>query len=87
MFSRLRSHSKTTFIVKNIYNNFWKINRSFSTNYPLLQPASPVDPLERFRTTLLFIDGEFVESKTNNWIPVHNPVSKIQMKSHYFSGI
>lgn len=24
--------------------------------------------------TPLFINGRFVESKTNDWIPVHNPV-------------
>ena len=25
-------------------------------------------------TTKLFIDGKFVESKTNKWIDLHNPV-------------
>ena len=26
-------------------------------------------------TTKLFLNNEFVESKTNDWIPLHNPVS------------
>lgn len=31
---------------------------------------SPLQP-----TTKLFIDGKFVESKTSEWLDVHNPVS------------
>ncbi|CAG8673596.1 8149_t:CDS:2 [Funneliformis caledonium] len=69
MFSRLKYHFKTTIIVKNIYNN-WKINRPFSTHLP-----SPVGHLKKDRTTRLFINGEFVESKTDNWIPVYNPAT------------
>ena len=26
-------------------------------------------------TTKLFIDGKFIDSKTEDWLPVHNPVS------------
>ncbi|RIA93566.1 methylmalonate-semialdehyde dehydrogenase [Glomus cerebriforme] len=75
MFSRLRFHPKTTSIVKNINENYWRINRSFSTISPSLQPASPVDSLKSFRKTPLFINGEFIESQTDNWIPVHNPAN------------
>lgn len=28
-------------------------------------------------TTKLFIDGKFVESKTTEWIDIHNPVSEM----------
>ncbi|CAB4374847.1 Methylmalonate-semialdehyde dehydrogenase [Rhizophagus irregularis] len=73
--SRLRLQPKTTSLVNNIYERIWKINRSFSTSHPSLQPASPIDPLKSFRTTPLFINGKFVESITNNWIPVHNPAN------------
>lgn len=75
--SRLRLQPKTTSLVNNIYERIWKINRSFSTSHPSLQPASPIDPLKSFRTTPLFINGKFVESITNNWIPVHNPVNEL----------
>jgi hypothetical protein len=29
----------------------------------------------------LYINGKFVQSKTEEWIPVHNPVSALSMKS------
>lgn len=35
-----------------------------STSYLLFQP-----------TTKMFINGQFVESKTNKWIDLHDPVS------------
>jgi malonate-semialdehyde dehydrogenase (acetylating)/methylmalonate-semialdehyde dehydrogenase len=70
MFFRLRFHPEATSIVR-------KVKRSFSTILPSLQPASPIDPLKSFRTTPLFINGKFVESKTENWIPVYNPVMNI----------
>ncbi|CAI2187154.1 6226_t:CDS:2 [Funneliformis geosporum] len=67
MFFRLKSHSKTTFIVNNICNKC-RINRSLSTNLPSSRRYSP-------DRTRLFINGEFVESKTDNWIPVYNPAT------------
>lgn len=30
-------------------------------------------------TTKLFINGQFVESKTDRWIDIHNPVSVLAM--------
>lgn len=30
-------------------------------------------------TVKLFIDGKFVESKSDKWIDIHNPVSKIAL--------
>lgn len=36
-------------------------------------------------TTKLFIDGKFVESKTTEWIDIHNPVS--EMASAYIPTI
>ncbi|CAG8555573.1 22362_t:CDS:10, partial [Racocetra persica] len=40
-----------------------------------LQPVSPVNSLNTKRTTPLFINGEFVESKTDKWIPLYNPAT------------
>lgn len=40
-------------------------------------------------TTKLFIDGKFVESKTSEWLDIHNPVSisngLARLKLHHFS--
>lgn len=32
-------------------------------------------PFSSQPTTKLFIDGKFIESKTSEWIDIHNPVS------------
>lgn len=39
------------------------------THCPMFCPLQP--------TTKLFIDGKFVESKTTEWIDIHNPVSEV----------
>lgn len=36
-------------------------------------------------TTKLFIDGKFVESQTNDWIDIHDPVSLHQIGSSALS--
>jgi hypothetical protein len=73
--SRLKLQPKITSLIKNTYERIWRIKRPFSTTNHSLQPASPVNPLKSLRTTPLFINGKFVESITDNWIPVHNPVN------------
>lgn len=40
-----------------------------NTYCPVFCPPQP--------TTKLFIDGKFVESKTTEWIDIHNPVSEM----------
>ncbi|CAG8480279.1 14631_t:CDS:10 [Dentiscutata erythropus] len=49
--------------------------RTFSTSIRSLQPVSPVNSLNIKRTTPLFINGDFVESKTDKWIPLYNPAT------------
>ena len=34
-------------------------------------------------TTKLFINGQFVESSTDKWIDIHNPVSRVQYTNRY----
>ena len=41
----------------------------------LKPPASQFNLYRSVSTTKLFINGEFRESKTTNWIDIHNPVS------------
>lgn len=38
-------------------------------------------------TTKLFIDGKFVESKSSEWLDIHNPVSTHSETSLYYSSI
>lgn len=47
-------------------NNGWKTLKTLNS----VSPLSSLQP-----TTKLFIDGKFVESKTSEWLDVHNPVS------------
>ncbi|CAG8610367.1 39672_t:CDS:10, partial [Gigaspora margarita] len=51
-----------------------RVIRTFSTSIRSLQPVTPVNSLNIKRTTPLFINGEFVESKTDKWIPLYNPL-------------
>lgn len=44
--------------------------RALSTSRPALQAAQASIP-----RTKLFINGEFIDSKTNKWIELRNPVS------------
>jgi malonate-semialdehyde dehydrogenase (acetylating)/methylmalonate-semialdehyde dehydrogenase len=43
--------------------------RAFSTQFPALQRVSGVDTVKNY------INGKFVESKTDKWIELRNPVS------------
>ncbi|KAF0517023.1 Methylmalonate-semialdehyde dehydrogenase [Gigaspora margarita] len=52
-----------------------RVIRTFSTSIRSLQPVTPVNSLNIKRTTPLFINGEFVESKTDKWIPLYNPAT------------
>ncbi|CAG8792659.1 5982_t:CDS:2, partial [Gigaspora rosea] len=52
-----------------------RVIRTFSTSIRSLQPVTPVNSLTIKRTTPLFINGEFVESKTDKWIPLYNPAT------------
>lgn len=50
--------------------------RAFSTNYPVLQQAASAAATEaKVGTTKNYINGEFVESSTDRWIELRNPVS------------
>lgn len=46
-------------VSKELKNGF-KLSRSYCAGVP---------------TTKMFIDGKFVESKTNDWIPLHDPAT------------
>lgn len=71
---RILSRSTTGYVDVTSVARSKFVTRPFSTNFSNLKPASPLPDLKTFRNTPLYINGEFVESKTEQWIPVYNPV-------------
>ena len=65
----LARHFASSSVVSIKCNNFYSILTQVS-----FQP-----------TTKLFINGKFVESKTNQWIDVHNPVIKLCSKKIFIN--
>ncbi|CAG8447685.1 8568_t:CDS:2 [Diversispora eburnea] len=71
IFSRSTTTSKGYADITSIIRYSKFVTRPFSTNFSNFKPASPFNTsdLKNFRTAPLYINGEFVESKTEQWIP------------------